>query len=110
MYGNCNSRTYCSSKSSLNEDSIGQNAYRMAIEAVLSPDAICLGTGPGNGVNCSYYGAARRAIGGPHGIGDPVLAHRSWLSSGCPPTRLEQFEDESVEFLLAIRKKAMSQN
>uniref|UniRef100_A0A6C0BP20 Uncharacterized protein n=1 Tax=viral metagenome TaxID=1070528 RepID=A0A6C0BP20_9ZZZZ len=104
MYGNCNARVACATKSSLNEESTGQSAYRMAVQAVMRPGAVAVGTGPGPGVTPSYYGALRKRIGGYGGVGDPVLAQRSWFSSGCPPTRFNDIEDTQKKPIVWVNR------
>jgi len=82
----------CKSKSCLSETP-AQSAYRMAVQAVLRPGTACVGSGPGPGVSCGEYGALRRTIGGRGGIQDPTLVQRSYISSGCAPTRLNDMPD-----------------
>lgn len=86
-------RSQCSSKALLNDYSKGQYAYQMTVSSRLHPNAMCVGPGSGAGVTCGRYGALRKDVGGPGGIGDPTLVQRSWKSSGCPPGALNDVPD-----------------
>ena len=88
----CNSRVQCSSKALLNENTSTYD-YVIAPESRLHPNAVCVGSGSGAGVTCSNYGALRKTVGGPRGIGDPTLIQRSWRSSGCAPGALNDVVD-----------------
>lgn len=90
-YINCNNRVACSSKNLLNT-SPGYFEYRTALNTVIRPNTICAGSGPGN-LSCSHYGTVRRTVGGLNGIQDPTLIQRSYFSSGCAPSALNEFPD-----------------
>jgi hypothetical protein len=89
----CGLNSTCSSRALIPGESRGEYAYQMQINSRLHPDAVCVGEGPGLGVQCSAYGALRRPVGGPNGIGDPTLVQRSWRSSGCQPGALNDMVD-----------------
>lgn len=57
-------------------------AYNTNIATAIRPNATCVGSGSGLGVNCSSYtyGGPRRTIAS---IGDPVLINRAYNSSAC---------------------------
>ena len=93
MYSDCNNRVLCSSKALLNEERPGIYAYKTSLNSRLHPNAVCVGNGPGVQLTCSGYGALRRKVGGPGGIGDPTLVNRSYFSSGCAPTRFNEMVD-----------------
>ena len=62
-------------------------AYQTDLASKLRASSVCQGSGSGPGVMCSAYthGAPRKTVAD---IGDPVLLHRSYLSSACPPNQL----------------------
>lgn len=96
----CQNRIFCAAKSTLMEESPGFYAYHTQLNTRLRPNAICAGAA--NSSICSNYGTARRPVGPdrPNAIKDPVLVQRSYISSGCPPSRLqdqyESFDDPVV--------------
>lgn len=68
-------------------------AYQTDLASKLRSNSTCLGSASGPGVSCSQYtqGAPRKTVAE---IGDPVLLHRSYLSSACSPNDLNtQMED-----------------
>jgi hypothetical protein len=70
-------------------------AYQTDLASKLRSSSTCLGSGSGNGVSCSTYtqGAPRKTV---SDIGDPVLLHRSNISSACPPSRLNSYAEDTL--------------
>lgn len=68
----------------------GQFAYNMKIGAHVYPGSSCLGSGAGLGRQCSWYGPLRSTIAA---TGDPTLWQRSYISSGCAPTKFNTLPD-----------------
>lgn len=78
------SRDQCGIKETLPAINRGQFDYHMNTSAFIHPDAMAMGSIGALGRIASDYGAVRKTV------TDPVLFHRSNLSSACPPNALTQ--------------------
>ena len=67
----------------------GYYGYVSNINAQFRPGTTCVGNGAGPNQVCDRAYSTRRPVGGPGGIGDPVLIQRSYRSSGCAPTEAD---------------------
>lgn len=83
----------CSRSKAMLIENTASGDYIMNLNAVIRPNATCVGSGSGVGKICSDYGDIRRNVGGGNGINDPTLVQRSYLSSGSRPTRLNDIPD-----------------
>jgi hypothetical protein len=91
----------CRTKSCLSENA-AQSEYRLAVEAMIRPGAICVGSAQGPGVSCSNYGELRKPINGPDGVIDPSLVQRSYISSGASPTKWNDMPDTQKDPIIWI--------
>ena len=71
-------------------------SYLTDLPSKLRQSSTCLGSGSGNGISCSMYtqGEPRKTT---VDIGDPVLLHRSNISSACPPNRLNSYVEDTLD-------------
>lgn len=82
-------------------------AYQTDLATKLRSTSTCLGSGPGPTVSCSTYtqGNPRKTAAE---IGDPVLLHRSYISSACPPNKHTAANVDTLDTPLSYTPEQMA--